>query len=251
LRVLLAEDNPVNQRVVLRLLQKQGHVVVVAGTGREAVGAWERERFDLVLMDVQMPELDGLEATGVIRAREQGTGRRVPIVAMTAHALKGDRERCLEAGMDDYLAKPVQMAELLGVLERLRAASPTRAETAPATAAAELVFDRGTALDRLGGDEAFLEEVVGIFLHDAPRLMEDIRQAVARRDAACLRRTAHALKGSAGYVGGVRTAEVAQQLEAIGTDGDLTGAPDAVQTLEQEIERLTGALTAAVGEAAL
>ncbi len=250
LRVLLAEDNIVNQRVVLRLLQKEGHEVVVAGTGLEAVRAWEREPFDLVFMDVQMPELDGLEATGVIRAREPGTRPRVPIVAMTAHALKGDRERCLEAGMDDYLAKPVQAADLLGVLQRLELTSPTRPQAPATPVSAKPVFDRLSALERLGGDEEFLADVVGLFLEDAPRLLEEIRQALARQDAAGLGRSAHAFKGSAGYVGGVRAAEVAQRLETMGTSGDLTGASDAVGALACEIERLTGALTAAVPQAA-
>src|SRR5262249_31453848 len=112
LRVLLAEDNVVNQRLVVRLLEKQGHQVTLACTGREALDAWERDNFDVVLMDVQMPDVDGLEATSLIRVGERRTGRHVPIIAMTAHAMKGDRERCLEAGMDGYVSKPVQPAEL-------------------------------------------------------------------------------------------------------------------------------------------
>jgi PAS domain S-box-containing protein len=123
LRILLAEDNPVNQKLAVRLLEKQGHAVVVAGTGREALGALERERFDVVLMDVQMPEMDGLEATAHIRAREHG-GERLPIIGLTAHAMKGDRERCLEAGMDDYLSKPIQLPELFAALARLFPTEP-------------------------------------------------------------------------------------------------------------------------------
>jgi CheY-like chemotaxis protein len=118
LHVLLVEDNLINQKVAARLLEKQGHTVVIAGNGKEALAALEAVggRFDVVLMDVQMPEMDGLEATAAIRAREQGTGRRLPIVALTAHAMKGDRERCLEAGMDGYLTKPVQGQALMQAL---------------------------------------------------------------------------------------------------------------------------------------
>jgi CheY-like chemotaxis protein len=119
LRVLLAEDNLINQKLGLRLLEKQGHSVVVVADGAQALEALQRETFDLVLMDVQMPHLDGLEATAAIRAQEQGTGRHLPIVAMTAHAMKGDRERCLDAGMDDYIAKPIQPAELMAAISRV------------------------------------------------------------------------------------------------------------------------------------
>jgi two-component system sensor histidine kinase/response regulator len=119
LRILLAEDNPINQKLAVRLLQKQGYAVAVVEDGKEALAALERESFDVVLMDVQMPEMDGLETTGHIRAREQGTGRHVPVIAMTAHAMKGDRERCLQAGMDGYISKPVQPAELFEAIARL------------------------------------------------------------------------------------------------------------------------------------
>ncbi len=119
LRVLLAEDHPVNQKLAVRLLEKQGHTVVVAGDGKEALDALARQAFDLVLMDVQMPAMDGFEAAGRIRREEQGTGRHVPILAMTAHAMKGDRERCLEAGMDGYVAKPIQPHELYEAIDAL------------------------------------------------------------------------------------------------------------------------------------
>jgi CheY-like chemotaxis protein len=128
LRILLAEDSLVNQKLALLLLQKQGHDVVVANNGQEAVQAWESREFDLLLMDVQRPVMDGFEASRLIRQREQATGRHVPIVALTAHALKGDRERCLEAGMDDYLSKPVHAADLYRMILKV---------TQPAAAAEE------------------------------------------------------------------------------------------------------------------
>jgi CheY-like chemotaxis protein len=123
LRILLAEDNAVNQRVARALLEKRGHTVSVAGNGREAVRLVQERNFDLVLMDVQMPEMDGLEATAAIRAREAGAARRLPIVAMTAHAMKGDAERCLEAGMDAYVSKPIKPERLFAVIERVRSAT--------------------------------------------------------------------------------------------------------------------------------
>jgi CheY-like chemotaxis protein len=128
LRVLLVEDNLVNQQVALRMLQKQGHAVVVAGNGKEALSALDDGRFDVVLMDVQMPEMDGLQATAAIRARERGTGRRIPIVALTAQAMEGDRERCLAAGMDAYISKPVRRTHLV---RAVAAAATTTCRSAP------------------------------------------------------------------------------------------------------------------------
>jgi two-component system, sensor histidine kinase and response regulator len=119
LRILLAEDNMVNQRLAFRLLEKQGHVIVLANNGQEALDHLLKDSFDLILMDVQMPDVDGLEATREIRKREVSTGKHIPIVAMTAHAMEGDRERCIEAGMDDYISKPIKASMLFEVIERL------------------------------------------------------------------------------------------------------------------------------------
>ena len=259
LRVLLAEDNAVNQRVVVRLLEKFGHSIAVANHGGEALAALEVAEFDLVLMDVQMPEVDGFEATRAIREGEVITGRRQPIVAMTAHAMKGDRERCIAAGMDDYVSKPVQRPDLLRVLHwaaslldcEQSAADSASVETArhpqPAAPAA---FHRDAALERLGGDEELLAEVVGLFLADTPGQVAEIRRAVEARDAELLRRAAHTLKGAAGYVGGVPAAEAAHALEMIGASGDLAAAPAALLTLEHEAGRLLAALDAAAPQPA-
>jgi two-component system, sensor histidine kinase and response regulator len=127
--VLLAEDNPVNQRLAVRLLEKRGHSVVVAGNGREALEALEKQSFDLVFMDVQMPEMDGLEATAAIREKEKGSGVHRPIIALTAHAMKGDRERCLASGMDGYLTKPIRPQELDEILEQNLTSRLAAAET--------------------------------------------------------------------------------------------------------------------------
>ncbi len=132
MKVLLAEDNAVNRTLATRLLQKHGHTVVVVENGRQALDALERETVDLVLMDVQMPEMDGLEATAAIREKEKKTGHHLPIIALTAHAMKGDREKCLAAGTDDYLTKPIRTADLFAAVERLRNTKTNAAPEAPA-----------------------------------------------------------------------------------------------------------------------
>jgi PAS domain S-box-containing protein len=248
LRVLVAEDNLVNQRVVVRLLEKGGHTIVVANHGGEALAALDREPFDVVLMDVQMPEMDGFEATRLIRAREAQTGKRQPIVAMTAHAMKGDRERCLAAGMDDYVTKPVQRTELARVLAWAASltAEPSEPPTTPLPEPPSTVpdaCDRAAAVERLGGDEDLFAEVAGLFLADAPGQVAQIRRAVATADADALRRTAHGLKGAAGYVGGVPAAEAARALELIGASGDLAAAEAALLTLDHEVARLLAELS--------
>ena len=233
LRILLAEDNPVNQRLALKLLEKRGHTVSVANNGREALELLERARwegFDVVLMDVQMPEMDGLEATTSIRAREKTTGRHLPIIAMTAHAMKGDRERCLEAGMDGYVSKPVRAADLLEEIDKQvrRANQPTL----------RVVLDRAALLERLEGDAELLAEIVGVFLEDCPRLVASIREAVARGDARLLERAAHTLKGSVGNFGVSAAAAAALRLEQMGRQGELAQAGEACAALDREIERL-------------
>jgi signal transduction histidine kinase/DNA-binding response OmpR family regulator len=246
LQILVAEDNVVNQRVVTRMLEKQGHTVVVVENGKEAIAALERGTFDRVLMDVQMPEMDGLEATRIIRARETGAGRHIPIVAMTAHAMKGDRERCLEAGMDEYLTKPLQAADLLHVIHHLDGMTLAAQVVAPTQVAQKQAFDQMAALERLGGDEEFLIEIAGLFLRDAPRLMSELQGAMGRGDAQGLRRAAHALKGSLGYVNAGDAVEIAQRLEVLAAAGNLAGAVELLAKLEREIAGLAESLSALV-----
>jgi CheY-like chemotaxis protein/HPt (histidine-containing phosphotransfer) domain-containing protein len=248
LRLLLAEDNLVNQRLAVRLLEKAGHAVTVAGTGREALAALERESFDAVLMDVQMPEMGGLEAAGLIRQREQGTGRHVPLIAMTAHAMKGDRERCLAAGMDDYVGKPVRAQELYEALARSVAAggapsSPSAVHRPPST-----VLDEADVLDRVGGDRELLREVVGMFLETSPGSLTELREAVVRRDAAGVHRLAHAFKGMVGHFGAGAAVEAAQRLEDLGRAQDLGRAEEAYAALAGAVERLRPALDRLVTE---
>jgi|GEM_PF-386869 len=240
LKILLAEDNAVNQRVVVRLLEKRRHRVTVANDGAQALAAYDREAFDLILMDVQMPEVDGFEATRLIREREAASGRHTPLVAMTAHAMKGDRERCLEAGMDDYVSKPVQRAELMRVLAW--AAGGRTLPTAEAEPAVESPIDREEALERLGGDEELFAEVAGVFLADAPRLLNEIRAAIAAGDADGVHRAAHGLKGTAGYVGGKPAADAAQALESAAAAGELAETPHAFEKLATEVNRLAKVL---------
>jgi PAS domain S-box-containing protein len=244
LRILLAEDNTVNQRVALHMLERAGHSTVVVGDGREALDALSRERFDLVLMDVQMPDIDGLEATRVIRNKEALAGGHLPIVAMTAHAMKGDRERCLEAGMDDYLSKPVRKSELLRVIESTlsKAGTDSRPLSAPA-GHNDPVFDLEIALDRVDGEREFLKEVIRLFLADAPARIEDIEEALVRQDAKTIAGAAHTLKGATGCLGGFRTSAAASQLEQIGLRGDLTHAAEAAALLKEELADLTVAIS--------
>jgi CheY-like chemotaxis protein len=249
LRVLLAEDNLVNQRLAARLLEKQGHRVVVAGNGREALEALEREGFDLVLMDVQMPELGGLEATPAIRRREAARGglgpggRRVPVIAMTAHAMKGDRERCLAAGMDDYVSKPVRGTELFAAIARvlLPGGAP------PAVAGGE-EFDRDGLLESFGGDLEIVREVAGMFLAGCPGMLAALKQAVERGDAEAVHRAAHTLKGSAGNFGTGAAYAAAQRLEEMGRAHTLAGAGEAFAALADALERLRADLERVLAE---
>jgi PAS domain S-box-containing protein len=234
LRVLVAEDNVVNQRVAAGMLERAGHRAVVVENGRAALVALERETFDLVLMDVQMPELDGFEATAAIREREQASGRHLPIVALTAHAMKGDAERCLAAGMDGYLAKPLQPAELVAVLARL---------------APDTVIDRARLLERVGGDVRALKDVARIFLADAPRRMAGIRRAIARGDPRALRAAAHTLKGALSNFGAQGAVDAAFELQKLGDASDLEDAPTVLERLEGELKAVRSELRKLVGKA--
>jgi CheY-like chemotaxis protein len=245
LRILLAEDNPVNQRLALALLEKRGHRVTVAGDGVQALAALPKQRFDLVLMDLQMPEMDGLDATARIREKEKGTGGHIPIIAMTAYAMKGDKERCLAAGMDGYISKPVRPAELYQILDRLGSAEPP-ATPLPAPAP-DPALDWEAALDYLGGNRDLLRELIGLFLEEYPGWLEQVRQAIANGNANDLKRAAHNLKGSMAHFGAKPAFEAARKLEMMARNGILSGAAEACAELEKELERLHPALAAFTG----
>jgi signal transduction histidine kinase/CheY-like chemotaxis protein/HPt (histidine-containing phosphotransfer) domain-containing protein len=246
LHVLLAEDNPVNQKLAITLLEKAGHRVSVAANGVEAVDGWAKGGIDLILMDVQMPELDGLEATQKIRQQEQATGSHVPIVAMTAHAMSGDRERCLQAGMDAYLSKPVQRRDLLAILDRFGAsliADPPKCRSEPkpheAIKARERMegesMDKAELLSRMDGDEQLLREIIEVFLEDSGPLLHEVSEAVIAKKPANLERAAHKLKGSASIFGSPMVAQSAQSLETMGRNQDLSQAEEALAQLQQHM----------------
>ncbi|MDB5390128.1 MAG: signal transduction histidine kinase [Planctomycetaceae bacterium] len=247
LNILLAEDNLVNQKVVTRLMEKRGHHVEIACNGMEAIAAWKERQFDLILMDAQMPVMDGLTATGLIRKQEQEHGNaHIPIIAMTAHALKGDRERCLEAGMDEYLSKPLNVSEFFSTLARLSAATHVEiGQQSAANAASE--FDHQTALALMEGDDAALQEVANVFLGDCPLLMQNIQTAITNADSAALAKSAHSLKGSAGYFGAKATAETAVKLELLGRASKIENASDLYSELEQQVAQLTHELSDFLG----
>jgi two-component system sensor histidine kinase/response regulator len=247
LRILLTEDNAVNQKLAIRLLEKAGHHVTLANNGREAVAAWEAAGipgFDVLLMDIQMPEMDGMEATAAIREREKGSGRHVPILAMTAHAMRGDKERCLASGMDGYVSKPIHPPDLFAEIERCLAAlgrSQTMPENIPE--ARELI-DRAAVLERVEGDRELLAEMVHLFQEDAPRLLAAMRDALARGDMTLLERSAHSLKGAAGNLSAKSASAAAQRLE---NDAKNKQAASAKESLA-EVERAIGQLLPALAE---
>jgi CheY-like chemotaxis protein len=250
LRVLLAEDNPVNQRLAVRIMEKWGHTVAVAGNGRKALEAWEQETFDLILMDVQMPEMSGLEATATIREREKDSGRHVPIIAMTAHAMEGDRQKCLAAGMDHYASKPIDQRRLFEVVESICAARPNPDGLSMNEVRQELNFDPKAALGRVDGDRELLKEIAGLFFEDTPRLLTEVRNAIQRGDGRALERSAHALKGSVSNFGARTASDAAYSLEQMGRNGDFAKAPETFARLERQVDLLLPALEALFNEKA-
>jgi CheY-like chemotaxis protein/HPt (histidine-containing phosphotransfer) domain-containing protein len=240
LRVLLAEDHPVNQQVAALLLQRLGHSVAIVGSGRAALAALAAEAFDLVLMDVQMPDLDGLEATAALREREKSTGRRVPVIALTAHAMKGDRERCLAAGMDAYLTKPLQPEALRQALRGL-CGGVGHQPGGP-------VLDRAAFLARVGGQVGLVRQVVEMFEADWPRRVAALRGALAAEDAAGLAKIAHGAVGALGALAAQEAVGTASRLEALARGGDLASVAGSLAELERQGERLRAALAELVRE---
>jgi len=213
LHILVAEDNLINQKLAKRLLEKRGHRVVLANNGREALKALDSTSFDLVLMDVQMPEMDGLEATRQLRIKEKATGAHCPVVAMTALAMKGDKERCLEAGMDDYLSKPIRPLELDAVLD---------AHSSMPQPAIESSINVEELMERIDGDRSLLAELSEIFEEEYPKQLRAAHEALAQNDAAAVRRIGHSLKGALANLAATDASGLAASVEAMGKSGDLS-----------------------------
>jgi CheY-like chemotaxis protein len=232
--ILLVEDNPVNQRVITRMLDKRGWQATVAGRGEEAVKHAATQRFDLILMDIQMPGMDGYAATAAIRNLEKEAGHHVPIVALTAHAMQGDRESCLAAGMDDYITKPIKGAALEAIVRRMLTSPPASG----AADESRKIVDFGQALENCDRDSELLQTILSSFLDDAPGLLEQARQAAAAGDARRLMLASHALQGSARTVVAGEIIEAVAGLEEMGLRGETAGAGPALERLAQALDRL-------------
>jgi len=241
LKILVAEDNAVNQELALHLLEQRGHTVTLAENGLQAIAAIEKQKFDVVLMDLQMPEMGGLEATETIRSKEKSSGSRLPIIAMTAHAMRGDREKCLAAGMDGYVSKPLDAKTFLQTVEEIargKAASPR--ETAEPKPGVEL--DGAALLRRFDGNRKLLKSLIRIFREDCPKMMATIRKAASARDKSALADAAHALKGSVGNFGPTAAFDTAKQIEMCARGDTLDGCGELYTKLEDEIASLLPAL---------
>ena len=250
LRVLVAEDNEVNRALAVRLLAKRGHEAVVVATGLEALAAWENGRFDLILMDLQMPQMDGIAATAAIRDRERARATYTPIIALTANAASTDEARCLAAGMDAFISKPVRIAAFYDTIAAVldRGASTTTGETV--LSEVPEVFDLASALEAVDGERELLNGMIAIFMRQTPRVMQDIDTAITAGDAGALEIAAHKLKGSIAMFGARAAREAAQRLEDLAEAGELSAASAPREALGAEVQRLTAALDAVGAEGA-
>ena len=260
LRILLAEDNVYNQKVAIGMLEMDKHTVTVANNGREAVEAFARQAFDLVLMDMQMPEMDGAQATQLIRQYQQSNGLRIPIVAMTAHAMAGDREKCLAAGMDDYVSKPISRDELVTVILR-NSGSPvaqeeagTKAPVGPnppetsvpkngsaSASSANQLISQEEMLNRVGGNRKLLRDLAEMFPDESRKLLAAMKEARSAKNAPEVQLNAHTLKGICKMFGASAAAAAALDLETAGSTGGL-GTDEQVNVLTDELDQVVQAV---------
>ena len=248
LRVLLAEDNPVNQKLESRLLEKLGHTVKIVDNGASAVSESEKGNLDLIVMDVQMPEMDGLEATRVIRELEKSSGKRMPILALTAHAAAEDYQRCLAAGMDGYVSKPIRLTALEDAIAQLfgepldhhgtQDGAPPPSGKHETIAAPRGLINERKMLAGLGGDRELMAEVLRLFIDDSARLMREMHTAAARKNSEAIRQAAHALKGSISNLSSGTARELAAQIEQAGKSGEVESVTALVGKLEKELATL-------------
>jgi len=234
-----------NRKVALGVLTKRGHDVLAVDDGRQAIEAIEREQFDVILMDVQMPGTNGLDATRAIREKERAGGLpHTPIIALTAHAMTGDRERCLRAGMDDYVAKPVDAEDLFQAIERVGKTISRADPPIPPLAPDPIILDREAMLRRVGADTELLFEMVKNFNEESAGLLIEVRRSIVERDAGRLERVAHSLKGALRTLAASAASEAALELETMARQGDLSRADKGWERLESEMTALKRALTA-------
>ncbi len=233
LRILLAEDNAINQKVVAGMLGSGGHQVVVVGNGQRGRRGRQRQVFDVVLMDIQMPEMNGLEATAAIRAAERDSGRRLPIIAMTAHAMAGDRERCLAAGMDGYVAKPIRIGDMFATIAAL-----VSGDAPPEDGAAVIVDEQKLLTHAFAGNASLLADVIDAFITETPPALATMRDAVGAGDLPALARAAHKMKGTVGVFTTGPALAAAVELEAAARAGDVERAREALVTFEKRIGEL-------------
>lgn len=242
LKVLLAEDNIFNQTVAVEVLRSRGCDVTVAANGREAVEAFTSQPFDVILMDLQMPEMDGFEATRIIRANE--TSGRIPIIAQTAHAFAEDRDRCMGAGMDEHISKPIRIAELMAVLERFTGSAghggsvpdgpPGNEQSRDSLGPRPKAFDEQALLERLEGDREAFDEIVELFCEQVPVMMKDVRLALQAEEWERLARLSHSLKGASANFGAYALADLAEEMERIANAPDPVKLEETLSAMEVE-----------------
>jgi CheY-like chemotaxis protein len=230
-------------------LEKRGHGAVVASNGREALAALETasDPFDVLLMDIQMPDMGGFEATAVIREKERKSGQHLPIVALTAHATKEDQDRCIEAGMDAYIAKPVSAGDLFEIIESAARGRSMKEPSQPCEEEGGEIIDEAVLMARVDKDTKLLKKMIDLFCDDCPRMLAQIKEHVAAGDSRALSTVVHTFAGSAGNFAATRTVRAARTLEKLARDGDLERAQDAYLILEDEVRRLEEALCMMAG----
>ncbi len=248
LKILLAEDNAINQAYAVRILAKNGHAVTVANDGAEAIAKWEGEAFDLVLMDLQMPNVDGFQATAAIREKESGSDRHTPIVALTAHA---ERDQCLSSGMDGYVAKPIRTEKLFREIERVTSTRSVATPTKEAESAEERTgpIDVEGLMERVFHDKEFLAELIELLAEDRPVLLKQLREEIARQDGPAAVKTAHTFKGTIGNFCAATAHEMAYEVELLCKEEDFAGAAERLVALEAEVEVVATELDRVLQEA--